>query len=140
MKNPNVPIIRSKFDYPVKNDLIATNFSVLPKNIQLSKEPMLLMRWPECTDLWFKKDDKFERPKSIVNYKLYTNDCLWLQKPESNVFAQIWLKMVNEYLREFNYAAELAQLDIAISLGNDHIEIKWSGFNHKLPVYINQTI
>ena len=98
------------------------------------------MRWPECTDLWFKKDDKFERPKSIVNYKLYTNDCLWLQKPESNVFAQIWLKMVNEYLREFNYAAELAQLDIAITLGNDHIEIKWSGFNHKLPVYINQTI
>jgi len=87
MKSPNVHITSKKFDYPAKNDLIATNFSVLPKNIQLSQEPMLLMRWPECTDLWYKKDDKFERPKSIVNYKLYTNDCLWMQKPESNVFA-----------------------------------------------------
>ena len=101
---------------------------------------MLLMRWPECTDLWYKKDDKFERPKSIVNYKLYTNDCLWMQKPESNVFAQIWVKVLQEYLREFNYAAELVKLESEIELKSDNINIKWSGFNHKLPVYINQTI
>lgn len=98
------------------------------------------MRWPGCTDLWYKKDDKFQRPKSIVNLKIYTNDCLWLQKPESNVFAQIWVKVLKEYLREFNYAAELAKLDGEISLGNDNINIKWSGFNHKMPIYINQTI
>lgn len=140
MMSPNVAMTGLKFDYPVKNDLIATDFNVLPPNMQLSDEPMLLMRWPECTDLWYKKDDKFERPKSIVDLNIYTNDCLWLQKPESRVFAEIWNKVINEYLREFNYEAELAKLNNSITLGHDYIHFKWKGFNHKLPVFINQTL
>jgi hypothetical protein len=49
--------------------------------------------------------------------KLYTNDCNWVEKPESNVFAQVWVKILEEYLREFNYEAELANLNFSISLG-----------------------
>lgn len=42
MKNPNCPITSKKLDYPVKNDLIATKFNVLPKNVALSSEPTLV--------------------------------------------------------------------------------------------------
>lgn len=46
MKNPNCTISQKKLGYPIKNDLIATNFDVLGKNAQLSKEPQLVKRWP----------------------------------------------------------------------------------------------
>lgn len=90
--------------------------------------------------MWYKKDDKFQRPKSIVNFKFYTNDCLWIQKPEGNVFVKVWAKVLEEYLREFNYSASLAKLDFDISLGDDNVNFKWSGFNDSMPTYINQTI
>jgi len=66
MSNPNCPITSKKLDYPVKNDLIATNFDVLPKNPSVSSVPILIKQWPDCTDLWYKKDDKFERPKARI--------------------------------------------------------------------------
>jgi secreted Zn-dependent insulinase-like peptidase len=86
------------------------------------------------------KDNKFERPKLIVNKKIYTNDCLWTQKPESRVFVMLWQKVLQEYMREFNYNAEEARLDFSIDILDDHIKLKWSGFNDAMPQYIDETL
>ena len=47
-------------DLPPPNNLIATNFEILPKDESLSARPQLVKQWTGLADLWFKKDDKFE--------------------------------------------------------------------------------
>ena len=75
MQAPKCEIKEKKLDYPPPNNLIAKDFSILEKTEDV--QPKLLKRWPQCTDLWYLKDNKFERPKLIVNKKIYTNDGLW---------------------------------------------------------------
>ena len=64
---------KKKLGLPPANNLIPKNFDILEKNELYSVKPTLLKQW-EDTDLWYKKDDKFERPKAIVSMKIYTND------------------------------------------------------------------
>lgn len=138
MQSPSCVIKDKKLDYPPSNNLIAKDFGILEKSD--NQKPKLLKRWPKCTDLWYLKDNKFERPKLIVNMNVYTNDCLWSQKPESRVYALLWQKVLQEYMREFNYNAEEARLDFSISVLDDHIKFKWSGYNDAMPQYIDETL
>lgn len=78
IKNPKSSTEKKKLGHPPQNNLIAKNFDVLPEKKEMSAKPFLLKSWDECTDLWYKKDDKFERPKAAVSCKIYTNDCLWV--------------------------------------------------------------
>ena len=59
---------------PPANKLIPKNFGIKAANPKLSAKPSLIKQWAD-TDLWYMKDDKFERPKCKVSMKLYTNDC-----------------------------------------------------------------
>ena len=65
---------RSGLSLPPRNILIPKNFDLKPKLREFSQKPKLIKQWPDC-DLWFKKDEKFGRPKSMVNLKIYTKDC-----------------------------------------------------------------
>jgi len=120
--------------------LIPKNFDVLAKEAERSAKPVLIKKWDDCTDLWYKKDDSFERPKCIINMNLYTNDLLFSLKPESRVFAKVWAKVLDEYLREFNYMASEAKLEFGVSVLLDRIHFEWSGFNDSMPVFINETL
>lgn len=99
----------------------------------------MLQQWND-TDLWYKKDDKFERPKAIVNLKIYTNDCMFGRTPNGRVFAEVWNNFLQEYLREFYYMAEMASLHAQSVLYHDNYSFKWSGFNDSLPVFVEETI
>jgi secreted Zn-dependent insulinase-like peptidase len=48
--------------------------------------------------------------------------------------------MLNEYLREFNYKANCANMNLEISPLYDSLSLQWSGFNHTMPEYISQSI
>lgn len=87
--HPNVEIKRKGLELPPKNNLIPKNFDILAKNKEYSSEPILLKQWDD-TDLWYKKDDKFDRPKSEVSMKIYTNDCELGVTLESRVFVNLW--------------------------------------------------
>jgi secreted Zn-dependent insulinase-like peptidase len=90
MTNPNCEITDKKLDLPPQNTLIPKNFEILPKDESKSEKPILLKSWEDCTDLWYKKDDNFLRPKCMIQMKLYTNDLLFSLKPETRVFAKVW--------------------------------------------------
>jgi len=72
--------------------------------------------------------------------KMYTPDCLLGISPNSRVFINLWTLMLNEYLREFNYMANCANMNLDVSPLYDSISLQWSGFNHTMPNYINETI
>ena len=79
------------------------------------------------------KDDKFERPKAHVSVKIYTNDNEFGLNPKKRVFANVWKNAQDEYLREFKYMADCANLDFSVSLGYDSLNFGWSGFNDSMP-------
>lgn len=108
MENPKVDLIEN-LGLPPSNKMIPTNFEIMAENPQYSTKPQLLKSWPE-TDLWYKKDDKFKRPKAIIEMKLYTHDNNFGKTSSGRLFANIWSNIVDDYLREFLYMAECATL------------------------------
>jgi len=138
MLKPKCEIKSCKLDVPPPNNLIAENIDVLPGSDSESKP--IYTKVDENTCLWYKKDDKFERPKGIASLKMYTKDLDYGEKSKSRVFVHVWKDVLFEYLREFNYMATLANLDLDISILCDNIEFEWQGFSDKMPTYIEQTI
>jgi secreted Zn-dependent insulinase-like peptidase len=130
---------KKKLGLPPVNNLIPKNFGILAKNKEYSETPQLLKQWPGA-DLWYKKDDKFDRPKSVVSMKIYTKDCDLGTKPESHVFMNMWANMQNDYLREFNYMANCANLSFSVTPMYDNLNFTWSGFNDSMPNYIEESI
>ena len=97
---------------------------MLSESPDYSLEPKLL-EMTESYDLWYKKDDKFLRPKAFVSLKLYTDDCLFGSDPKSRVFAHIWNEVANDYMREFNYMATCASLSLGVSVNYDVVDFRW---------------
>jgi len=63
INNPACVIKSKKLDLPPANTMIPKNFDIIAKDESLSAKPHLLKQW-ENTELWYKKDDTFNRPKS----------------------------------------------------------------------------
>lgn len=72
MREPNCDTSKLKLDLPPKNTLIPENLAVLPEDKEHGKTH-LLKQWDDA-DLWYHKDNKFDRPKAYVYIKVYTGD------------------------------------------------------------------
>ena len=90
--------------------------------------------------IFFKKDDKFKKPKGKVVVKIYTNDLHFGTTAISRVFAEIWKGCFNEYIREFKYIADCAELHLSITLAVDNVQFEWSGYTDTLSVYVEETL
>lgn len=86
--------------------------------------------------VWYAKDNEFEKPKSIASANLYTSDIEFNKTPKSKIFTQIWEKIINEYLREFKYQAEMAGLEGDISFTDTHITFTFNGYSSNLTDFI----
>mmetsp|Transcript_24151 Transcript_24151/g.37096 ORF Transcript_24151/g.37096 Transcript_24151/m.37096 type:complete len:246 (-) Transcript_24151:1074-1811(-) len=139
MSLPNLGSEGSLLGLPPKNILVPKNFDILPKNPKDSAKPALAKKW-EDTDLWFKKDDQFERPKTKASLKIYTNDNNFSNTAQSRVFVHVWNNVQQEFLREFNYMAKCANLNLNITSMYDNVNFSWSGFNDSMPIYIEESL
>ena len=139
MRNPNCEIKSKKLDLPPRNNLIPKNFDILPPNEAFSKQPVLLKQYDD-THVWYHKDDKFEKPKGVVRLKLYTNDNRFGFDVNSRLFFKIWEEVTTEFLREFSYMAQCANLNFAVNILHDNIDFSWAGFNDSMPNYITESL
>lgn len=71
--------------------------------------------------MWYGKDNYFKQPKIYVNVDIYTTDANFNKTVESSIFLKIWLKLVQEYLREFLYTAEMASLNSDLKVTDNHL-------------------
>ena len=120
MTEPTVKDNGKKLDLPPPNNLLPANFDVLPEEPICSQIPILVNQWDD-SDLWFKKDDKFKKPKGNIAVKIYTNDLHFGTTPISRVFTEMWKGCFSEYIREFKYMADCAELSFDQSLAIDNI-------------------
>lgn len=90
--------------------------------------------------MWYLKDDKFKRPKAIIDVKLYTNDVMFGRTSQARVFIELWKGILQEYLREFYYMASMAEMEASMSAYHDNFNIQWKGYNDSLPTFVLETI
>jgi secreted Zn-dependent insulinase-like peptidase len=127
---------RCPFKLPEKNIMIPKNFQILEADEKYSNKPILLQQWIE-TDLWYKKDDKYQRPKAIVEMKIYTNDNGFGQNIKGRLFAHLWQRIVSEYLREFIYTSEMANVEFALVIQHNNFNFTFKGYNDTLGLFIS---
>ena len=139
MKNPSVDFKKKKLDLPPANPMIPKNFDLLPKTNPPCEKPELIQTWDDAM-LWYMKDDKFERPKAYVSFKVYTGDLGFGSNPEKRMFAKVWESVLGEYLNEFTYMAECAKLDSEVSVLHDNVQFDFNGFNDSMPDFICETV
>lgn len=79
-----------------------------------------------------KKDDKFQLPKAVISARIYVKDNEnagneYLKRQD--VFANLWVAVLGEHLREFTYMASQASLGFSVGKTLDAVEMTWSGYN-----------
>jgi len=139
MKNPAVEFKQKKLDLPPANTMIPKNFDLLPKTEPPMQAPELIEKWDDAM-LWYMKDDKFERPKASVAFKLYTGDCGFGSDASKRMFVRVWESVLGEYLNEFRYMADCANLDSGVSVLHDNVEFQFGGYNDSMPDFICESV
>lgn len=139
LTNPVVKDNGKKLGLPPPNNLIPSNFDILPECPDHSRQPVFAQEW-ENADLWFKKDDKFQKPKGNVGMRIYTTDNNFGSAPMSRVFVEVWKGCLEEYLREYKYSAECAELKFSNTLYVDNVQLFWQGYSDTLPVFVKETL
>ena len=71
MTNPSSLVPEGALGLPPPNTLLPKNLDLVSEAPEHAQQPTLLKEWPGDTEVWFMKDDKFKRPKAIVNLKIY---------------------------------------------------------------------
>ena len=139
MNNPVIVNNGKKLDLPPVNTLLPKHFSILPKDDSISAKPVLIQQWAE-SDLWIKKDDKFNKPTANISCKIYTSDLYFGQTPKARVFALMWKECLVSLMQEFNYSAEMAALKFDLVLMKDNVDMQWSGFNDSLCPFVLKSL
>jgi secreted Zn-dependent insulinase-like peptidase len=101
----------------------------------------LIKEWAGDSELWYFKDDKFERPKAILNLKVYPHRGLFEglgQSSQARTVAEVWAATIKEYLREFIYMAQMASLELEVNVLHDAVSFTFSGFNDSLFALVTQ--
>jgi insulysin len=128
-----------KFGLPPQNILIPKNVDIKPDVKEYSEMPKKLCYWLD-SDVWYKQDAKFDRPKSIVSLKVYTPDCNLGKTIEAKVFSEVWTEVMVEYLQEFLYMGTTANLTFMAKPFADNITFTWNGFDDSIPTFVSETL
>ena len=128
----------SALHLPSENQFIPTQFDVEKKTV---KEPALaprVVRNDNIARTWWKKDDTFWVPKA--NFIVSCKSRLISATVENLVKAKVFTDLVRDALEEYSYDAELAGLQYNVALHSPGLFIEVSGYNHKLPVLLEQVL
>ncbi len=144
MKNPSRLVKETpKLGLPPVNTLLPKDLSLQPASPEHSKTPTMIKAWPGDTEVWYLKDDKFARPKAIINIKVYPHTGVLQElgiSARGRMIAEVWVAAVKEHLREFMYMAQMASLELEFTVSHDGITMQFSGFNDSLVEFVTQTL
>ena len=143
MEHPEKLVAKHNLGLPPVNTLLPKSLEIKPKDPEYSEVPKLIKEYEGDTEVWYLKDDKFERPKAIVTLKVYPAKGLLSElgvTAEGRMLTEFWVAAVKEHLREFRYMAEMASLELEFTVCHDAVVLEYSGFNDSLPTFISSAL
>ncbi|CAI5522150.1 unnamed protein product [Closterium sp. Naga37s-1] len=81
--------------------------------------------------VWFKQDDVFRSPRLNAHFALSSPHAC--DSPRSAALTELAVKLIEDSLNETLYLASVAKLDTNMAVQGFKIEIRITGFSHKLP-------
>ncbi|CAI7900576.1 unnamed protein product [Closterium sp. NIES-53] len=81
--------------------------------------------------VWYKQDDVFRSPRLNAHFALSSPHAC--DSPRSAALTELAVKLIEDSLNETLYLASVAKLDTVMAVQGFKIEIRITGFSHKLP-------
>ncbi|EGW30608.1 uncharacterized protein SPAPADRAFT_143847 [Spathaspora passalidarum NRRL Y-27907] len=126
------------FHYPTPNDFIPTDFEISKRKSATPQVCPYLLENNERIDLWYKQDDQFEVPKGTIELAFHLPNSNTDVK--SSTFSSLFSELLTEELNQITYYASLVGLKVRIYCWRDGFSFKISGYNHKLPILLQQVL
>lgn len=126
------------FHLPVKNEFIPDDFTIVGKK---SENPLLhpyIIHNDEKSQVWFKKDDRFEVPKGLVSTSLHLPSTT--ESVKSFLYCSLIVKLVNDELNDMAYLASLVGLAFNFHRQIDGFGLDFDGYSDKMPVLLEHVI
>ncbi|CAI5452084.1 unnamed protein product [Caenorhabditis angaria] len=127
----------SVFKLPEKNEYIATNFELKPRETIKSEHPRLISEngWSR---VWFKQDDEYKLPKQETKLALTTP--IVAQNPRTSLVSSLWLWCLSDTLAEETYNADLAGLKCQLDSGPFGVQLRVHGYNEKQALFVKHLV
>ena len=81
------------------------------------------------SEVWFKQDDQFDQPYVWAKVSLLCNDVCFPENKAVKVFISMWLKMLDEEVRELNYMAAVAGINFNSTWNAENIGFSFFSYN-----------
>ncbi|KAK6232199.1 hypothetical protein SCA6_002272 [Theobroma cacao] len=121
---------------PAPNMFIPTNLSL--KVAQEKVNFPVLLRKSSYSKLWYKPDTMFSVPKAFVNIEF---NCPHVRdSPQAEVLANIFVQLLEDYLNEHAYDAQIAGLHYYTSRTDRGFKVTVFGYNDKLNILLETVV
>lgn len=85
---------------------------------------------------WFKQDNKYSVPKSLYYAYIRLNMQDLCSYEDSRVYLELYVGIMNEYLNELNYLAQMAAVEIKIKAARKGINMSISGYSDSFKSFL----
>ncbi|XP_063610244.1 insulin-degrading enzyme-like isoform X2 [Penaeus indicus] len=120
---------------PTKNEFVPTNFELFTDEKNGKTLPEMISESP-LARIWFKQDDEFKLPKSVVYAELFS-PLAYLDPHHTNLL-HMFAQLFRDALTEYTYAAELAGLVYSLSNTKYGLTLNVKGYNDKQHVLLEK--
>lgn len=110
--------------------------------IEENNKPVIQNRFPKVIfsndfgKLFYKQDHLFRIPKIAYNLNIYLNLENGPNYHQNRIFLAIWSAILKEYLNEFNYLADMANLKVDLIPGRKVFGIRITGYSDSFKTFM----
>lgn len=122
--------------YPPENPFLPRSLSLLKQNEV--KIPTLISKTND-SEIWFKPDTTFNRPKAIIYCQIYLDKGI-LPFEEYEAISYTWNLVIESKLKEISYMASEANLNFGFHFNNEGLFLKVTGFSDSMKSALDQLI
>jgi insulysin len=109
--------------YPLKNDFIPYNLSLVEENPHLVQDD-------ELAKVWFKYDNRFKQPKISLTFRIETPKVY--RSAKNLELAKLYEAMMQEGLNELVYPIQIAGLSYGLSIEKKGVLLSLGGYSERI--------
>ncbi|KAL6663337.1 metalloprotease [Candidozyma auris] len=130
--------VNEELHLPAPNKFIPEDFTVKGEKLEKAlPHPWLITDTPKF-EIWYKQDDRFRIPKGSISLVVHTPPLA--DSIETSVLGLLLGELMDDEFNEMNYFADLVGLSFHLSQFRDSFTIKASGYNDKLPAFLDEVL
>ncbi|KAI4368936.1 hypothetical protein MLD38_017436 [Melastoma candidum] len=135
------PEVDASLHLPMRNEFIPCDFSLranqLENDILCLSSPRYILDDAEMK-LWYKLDITFRVPRANAFFRINLNGAY--DNAKTCMMTELFVLLLKDELNEIIYQASVAKLETSVSCSGDKLELKFYGFNEKLPILLSKVL